>query len=67
MEEAEQWAREREIEEIELNVWERNLGAIAFYERLGYTTVQRRMKRNLRLLKFSQTSEVWSDIEGGSE
>jgi ribosomal protein S18 acetylase RimI-like enzyme len=67
MEAAAHWALERGIEEIELNVWERNLAAIAFYEHLGYTTVRRRMKRNLRHPKFSRTSDVWSDIEGDSE
>ena len=58
MEAAEQWALYRGISELELNVWERNRGGIAFYEQLGYTTVRRRMKRNLRPPKFSQTSEV---------
>ena len=47
MEAAERQARELGIEEIELNVWERNAGAIAFYEHLGYTTVRRRMIRNV--------------------
>lgn len=47
MEAAEGWARERGIEEIELNVWERNVGAIAFYEHLGYTAVRRRMVRKV--------------------
>jgi ribosomal protein S18 acetylase RimI-like enzyme len=70
MEAAEHRALELGIEEIELNVWERNAGAIAFYEHLGYTTVRRRMVRNLGPPKFSQTSEVWSDTchtEGDSE
>lgn len=67
MEAAEQWALDRGIEALELNVWERNRGGIAFYEQLGYTTVRRRMKRYLRLPKFSQTSQVWTDTEGGSE
>jgi ribosomal protein S18 acetylase RimI-like enzyme len=58
MEAAEGRAQELGIEEIELNVWERNLGAIAFYEHLGYTTVRRRMVRK---------SEVWGDTEGDSE
>ncbi len=37
------WAREREIIEIELNVHEFNQGAITFYESLGYSTASRRM------------------------
>jgi len=40
---AHQWALERGIHEIELNVWEFNRGAIALYEKLGYTTAARRM------------------------
>jgi ribosomal protein S18 acetylase RimI-like enzyme len=67
MEAAEGRAQELGIEEIELNVWERNLGAIAFYEHLGYTTVRRRMVRNVRPPNPSQGSEVWSDTEGDSE
>ncbi len=38
-----QWARERGVHEIELNVWEFNQGAIALYEKLGYKTAARRM------------------------
>jgi ribosomal protein S18 acetylase RimI-like enzyme len=67
MEAAEGRARALGIEEIELNVWERNAGAIAFYEHLGYTTVRRRMVRAIRPPKFSQTSEVWNDTEGDAE
>jgi ribosomal protein S18 acetylase RimI-like enzyme len=67
MEAAEGWARELGIEEIELNVWERNVGAIAFYEHLGYTTVRRRMVRKARPPKFGKTSEVWGDTEGDAE
>ena len=67
MEAAEGWALDRGICELELNVWERNLGGIAFYEHLGYTTVRRRMARNARLPKFGKTSEVWSETQGDSE
>ena len=38
-----QWACERGVHEVELNVWEFNQGAIALYEKLGYKTAARRM------------------------
>ena len=44
---AESWARASGLEEVRLNVWEFNQGAIAFYEKLGYTTTLRRMARCL--------------------
>jgi ribosomal protein S18 acetylase RimI-like enzyme len=44
---AERWARAKGAEEIELNVWEFNTGAVAFYERLGYATFSRRMGKAL--------------------
>ena len=44
---AEQFAAERGITTIELNVWEGNLQALSFYERLGYRTIRRRMARDL--------------------
>jgi ribosomal protein S18 acetylase RimI-like enzyme len=47
MREAERWARARGAEEIELNVWEFNAGAIAFYEQLGYAPFSRRMGKPL--------------------
>ena len=37
------WARERGVQKIELDVWEVNQGAIAFYDRLNYRTLRRRM------------------------
>ena len=40
---AHQWALEQGAREVELNVWEFNHGAIALYEKLGYTTAARRM------------------------
>ncbi|MGD9316543.1 MAG: GNAT family N-acetyltransferase [Anaerolineae bacterium] len=67
MDAAANWALERGIEEIELNVWERNLGAIAFYQHLGYTTVRRRLRQNLGFPKFGKTSEVLIETEGDSE
>jgi GNAT superfamily N-acetyltransferase len=41
------WARARDIEELDLNVYEFNYSAIRFYEVLGFQTVSRRMKRAL--------------------
>jgi ribosomal protein S18 acetylase RimI-like enzyme len=42
---AQRWATERGLREIELNVWEFNQSAIAFYEALGYVTERRKMRR----------------------
>lgn len=42
-----QWARERGITEIELDVWEFPTSALAFYEKLGYQTTRRRMRKQL--------------------
>ncbi|HLV43618.1 MAG TPA: GNAT family N-acetyltransferase [Aggregatilineales bacterium] len=47
MHRAESWARERELGEVLLNVWEFNRRAIEFYEGLGYETISRRMRRTL--------------------
>ena len=44
---AEKWAAERGITRIELNVWQANEQAIAFYDRLGYRTIRRTMVRDL--------------------
>ncbi len=44
---AEQWATARGACEVEIMVYEFNADAIAFYERLGYATVFRRMSRSL--------------------
>jgi GNAT superfamily N-acetyltransferase len=43
MEAAHRWAAERRVNQVELNVWEFNRGAIEFYERLGYSTASRKM------------------------
>jgi ribosomal protein S18 acetylase RimI-like enzyme len=48
MAEAERWAKYNGAIEIELNVYEFNEEAIAFYERLGYETFSRRMSKVLR-------------------
>jgi ribosomal protein S18 acetylase RimI-like enzyme len=47
MEEAERRARVKGATAIELNVWEFNVGALAFYDRLGYKTRNRRMDKTL--------------------
>jgi ribosomal protein S18 acetylase RimI-like enzyme len=41
------WARARDMQELDLNVYEFNHSAIRFYEAIGFRTVSRRMKRTL--------------------
>ena len=41
------WTRARDIQELDLNVYEFNRNAIRFYEAIGFRTVSRRMKRTL--------------------
>lgn len=43
-----EWAGARGAIDIELNVYEFNQAAIAFYERLGYETLSRKMSKTLR-------------------
>lgn len=47
MAEAESWARRKGISRVELNVFEFNKGARAFYGNLGYTTLSRRLVKRL--------------------
>ncbi|MBN1247931.1 MAG: GNAT family N-acetyltransferase [Anaerolineae bacterium] len=47
MRSAEDWALGKGIDRIELNVFEFNEGARIFYESLGYTTLSRRMAKQL--------------------
>ncbi len=47
MHKAEEWAVRQGISEIELNVYEFNQGAQAFYQRLGYVTYSRKMSKKL--------------------
>jgi ribosomal protein S18 acetylase RimI-like enzyme len=47
MQEAQRWAIEQGAAEIELNVFEFNEPAMAFYQSLGYETLRRRMGRRL--------------------
>lgn len=48
MEDAQAWAIAKGATAIELNVYEFNATAIAFYERLGYQTFSRKMSRQLK-------------------
>jgi GNAT superfamily N-acetyltransferase len=47
MERAHRWALDKGVTEVELNVWEFNVGAMAFYEELGYATTRRTMSVSL--------------------
>lgn len=44
---AEKWAAEQGMEEIELNVWEFNRAALAFYQSLGFETARRTMLKKI--------------------
>jgi GNAT superfamily N-acetyltransferase len=44
---AHEWAKAHGVDSIQLNVYEFNRGAIAFYEALGYTTLSRKMTLSL--------------------
>jgi ribosomal protein S18 acetylase RimI-like enzyme len=46
-EHAQQWVLAQGATEVQLGVWEFNQEAIAFYEKLGYTTVKRTMLKAL--------------------
>ena len=45
---AHQWALDKGVIQVVLNVWEFNKEAIAFYEKLGYRTASRRMWNSLK-------------------
>jgi diamine N-acetyltransferase len=47
MQEAEEWAASQGVRVVELNVYEFNQGAQAFYRRLGYVTFSRKMTKKL--------------------
>lgn len=47
LEHAERWAQARGVTQVELNVWEFNKTARLFYQRLGYRTISRRLRRQL--------------------
>jgi len=44
---AENWAGQRGLREVWLNVWEFNLNARSLYESLQYQTITRRMRKAL--------------------
>jgi len=48
MRKAEEWAASRGATAVELNVYEFNQVAQAFYRRMGYTTLSRRMSKPLK-------------------
>ncbi|MFH1565817.1 MAG: GNAT family N-acetyltransferase [bacterium] len=41
------WAKIKGITKMELNVWEFNQNAINFYEKLGFETISRKMKKKI--------------------
>lgn len=51
MDKAQEWALAKHATAIELNVYEFNEAAIAFYERLGYRTLSRKMRKELTVDK----------------
>jgi ribosomal protein S18 acetylase RimI-like enzyme len=44
---AEKWASEQGMEDIELNVWEFNRAALAFYRSVGFETARRTMLKKI--------------------
>lgn len=52
METVHEWARDTGSKSVELNVYEFNEDAISFYERLGYKTLSRKMRKSLLLRDF---------------
>jgi ribosomal protein S18 acetylase RimI-like enzyme len=49
MDKMQEWATARGATSIELNVYEFNVTAISFYERLGYHNFSRKMRKELRM------------------
>ena len=47
MRRAHQWAVDKKLNQIRLNVWEFNEGAMQFYEKLGYISKTRQMWKSL--------------------
>jgi GNAT superfamily N-acetyltransferase len=45
VDEAEKWVRQREAEEMRLDIWEFDDGPLRFYEKRGYWTLRREMIR----------------------
>ncbi len=48
MQAIENWAKERQLDRIEFNVWANNANAIAFYESLGFGYARHEMFKNLK-------------------
>lgn len=48
MQAIEEWAKERQLERIEFNVWANNSSAIAFYESLGFRYARHEMFKKLK-------------------
>jgi ribosomal protein S18 acetylase RimI-like enzyme len=48
MDKVHQWAISRGANEVELNVYEFNQEAMAFYRQLGYETISQKMSKPLR-------------------
>jgi ribosomal protein S18 acetylase RimI-like enzyme len=48
MEGVAEWARSRDVEDLELHVWEANREALSFYDSLGYRPLDHRMTKRLR-------------------
>jgi ribonuclease HI len=47
MQAAESWAKAHGVDMLDLNVWEFNKGAFAFYDKLGYRTANRHMWKSI--------------------
>jgi len=47
VEQVDRWAQEKDAREIQLQVFEFNQRAVAFYEKVGFTTASRRMWREV--------------------
>ncbi len=47
IEEAQKWAKKRNLKSIELNVLSNNYSAIAFYEKVGFENYQIKMRKNI--------------------
>jgi len=48
MDKVHHWAISKGADDVELNVYEFNQGAIAFYRQLGYETISQKMSKSLR-------------------
>jgi len=49
LERVHQWTQEKRLTEVELAVWEFNTAARSLYEKLGYRTTWRRMRKKITL------------------